>query len=169
MPHKMSKRQKLAPGQESSATVSFKSVRDASFQVTLSQQPLSTSILDLKRAVAEKMSVPDEKLKLLYKRKPCSDLKALKDLIGAGEREVEFSVMVMGGGATSSSTDAAITGGAAEDGGQEVERKTGGARKQLDSDEFWKALKGFLVERIEDEKESEELLEVFRNAWKGQN
>lgn len=35
----------------------------------------------------------------------------------------------------------------------------------LGSQEFWTDLKGFLLQRIRDEGESEKLVDVFRGAW----
>ncbi|KAI9883824.1 MAG: hypothetical protein M1823_004408 [Watsoniomyces obsoletus] len=182
MPHKMNKRQKhaLAPGQESSVTVSFKSIRDASFQMTLSQQPLSTSILDLKKTVAEKMNVPENKLRLLHHKKPCSDLKALKDVVGPKEREVEFSVMVMGGssGITTGAAPATGDAGAGVQGEVDAESKQQQQKESqrrnmlrgLDSDEsdFWKDLETFLLQQFNDGEASQKVLDVFRNAWMAQ-
>ncbi len=169
MSHKMSKRQKLAPGEEPVVTVSFKSIRDPAFHVTLPSQPVSTSIVDLKHALAQKQNLPEEKLRLLYKKKPCPDTKMVKDLIQNGKREVELGVMVMGGATTAGSAPAASSAqGAKEGGGQPAaeEQTTNGV---LQSDDFWKDINEFLKGRLKDESEAEKVSAVFRRAWMEQN
>lgn len=131
---------------------------------------MSTSIHDLKQTVAEQAAIAPEKIKLLYKKKPCADAKTLKELLAEGEVEVEFSVMVMGG---SSSTP--VGGGAAEveeNGAMEEEEAAEGLAAQgpsgealLGTEEFWEDLRGFLMQRLKDQKMSEQLSGVFRRAW----
>lgn len=172
MPSKMSKRQKLAPGEESSVTVSLKFVRDPSFHVTLPLQPVSTSVHDLKREISQKVNLSEDKLRLLYKKKPCPDMKMIKDLAAAGEREVEFSVMVMGGGGGSA---AESTEGVREEGPTETKDVTATGdvvpepetKLVLDSNEFWQDLQGFLSERLKHKGEGEKVAGLFKRAWTG--
>ncbi len=121
----MSKRSKLAPGQERSVSVLVKSLRNPPLEVALSSQPLNTSVLDVKTAVAKQARIPADKIKMLHKKKPVADSKVLKDLVGGDETTVEFSVMIMGGAAAIKAED---TGAAPEPSG----RESGGERGLLD-------------------------------------
>ncbi|KAI9800440.1 MAG: hypothetical protein M1833_003326 [Piccolia ochrophora] len=161
MPHPMNKRQKLVPGQERSINVSLKSSRNPPLDVTLSSQPVSTSVHELKLTVADKVGVTVEKVRLLLKKKPCAESKTIKELVTEGDREVEFSVMVMGGApapapstdAEKDSTDTSVAQGPS---GHEV----------LQSEAFWDDLKGFLMQRLRDEKEGARVFAAFRSAWR---
>src|SRR5579859_3799045 len=100
MPRPLPKKQKLAPGQERSLTVALKSLRNPPLDISLSSQPLSTSILSLKEAITSQTSIPVSKLRILYQKKPVPDSKILKDVVGEDtSNKVEFSVMVIGGAA----------------------------------------------------------------------
>lgn len=159
----MSRRSRLAPGAERSVTVTVRSLRGPSIDVKLPAQPLSTSALDVRTAVAEKAGVGPEKVKLLHKKKPVPDSKVLKDLVGDGDTSIEFSVMVMGGGA------AAAAAAPAAGSGSEAAAPVSGAglagAAVLDTEEFWGDLKGFLQQRLRDEAAAEEALGRFRGAW----
>ncbi|ROW04053.1 hypothetical protein VSDG_00744 [Cytospora chrysosperma] len=164
MPKAMSKAVKLAPGQERSVTVHIKSLRNPPLDIRLSSQPLNTSILDLKSSVSSETSIPTDKIKVLYKKKPVSDSKVLKDLLGDDETSVEFSVMVLGGAA------AVVAAGGAK--AEEKEPAAAAAVAQgvsgeavLATDAFWTDLRGFLSQRIRDEKITEELFAKFLSSW----
>jgi hypothetical protein len=154
----MSKRnaQSSAPGSERSLAVSIKSLRNPPLDIKLTSQPLNTSVLDLKTAVSEQTSIPTSKIKMLFKKKPVLDSKVLKDLVGNGEGSVEFSVMVMGG-ASAAVVKAPETA--------DVAQGTSGS-ETLATPEFWDDLKGFLLQRVRDEKEAAELFDTFQAAWK---
>ncbi|KUI63201.1 hypothetical protein VP1G_10316 [Cytospora mali] len=165
MPKAMSKAVKLAPGQERSVTVHIKSLRNPPLDIRLSSQPLNTSILDLKSSVSSETSIPTDKIKVLHKKKPVSDSKVLKDLLGDDETSVEFSVMVLGGAA-------AAAGGAKTEEKEPAATAAGGAVAQglsgeavLSTDAFWTDLRGFLSQRIRDEKITEELFAKFLSSW----
>lgn len=133
---------------------------------TLSSQPANTSIFDLKTAYASQHSLDAAKLKLLRNKKPVADSKSLHDVLAdGGEAEknatVEFSIMVMPG--------AVLEKKAAVDDKMDVDaapvaQGPSGA-EVLGGEEFWTDLRGFLLQRIRDEGESEKLVGVFRNAW----
>jgi len=131
-----------------------------------SDQSMSTSIHDLKRTLAEQAAIPADKIRLLYRKKPCADAKTLKDLLAEGEVEVEFSVMVMGGSSTPGggaveelvATEEAAEGPAAASGAS--------GEAVVETEEFWEDLRGFLMQRLKDEKMSEELVGVCRRAWR---
>lgn len=160
----MSKAVKLAPGQERSVTVHIKSLRNPPLDIRLSSQPLNTSILDLKSSVSSETSIPTDKIKVLYKKKPVSDSKVLKDLLSDDEMSAEFSVMIIGGAA-------AVVASA----GPKAEEKEPAAaaavaqgvsgEEVLATDGFWTDLRGFLSQRIRDEKITEELFGKFLSSW----
>jgi ubiquitin-like protein 4 len=157
MPRPMSKRQKLAPGQERSLTISLKSLRNPPLDVVLKSQSPLTSILDLKIEVSNQSSIPVDKIRILHKKKPVGDAKVLKDLVGEEETSVEFSVMVMGGAASVKREGNAVAT-------TPVERGPSGTGV-LRTDEFWEDLKGFLAQRIKNQGEGERVYGLFKKAW----
>ncbi|ROW12885.1 hypothetical protein VPNG_04720 [Cytospora leucostoma] len=160
MPRAMSKAVKLAPGQERSVTVHIKSLRNPPLDIRLSSQPLNTSILDLKTAVSSETSIPTDKIKVLHKKKPVSDSKVLKDLLGDAETSAEFSVMVIGGAA------AAVPAGSKAEENEPASVAQGvSGEAVLETDAFWTDLRGFLLQRIRDEKITEELFGKFLSSW----
>ena len=97
---------------------------------------------------------------MLYNKKPVPDSKVLKDLVGDEESRVEFSVMVLGGAAS------------VRRGDEEVIPPVAGGEsglRMLAGEEFWVDLRGFLVQRLRDEGEGENVFGVFREAWDRQN
>ena len=167
----MKKRQKLAPGQEAAVRVCLKSVRNPSFNVVLAQrQSMSTTVLELKRALLEHIDASEDQLRLLYKKKPCADLKTIKDLVPADERDVEFSVMVIGGAGAGAGADgaAAVATTSSESttpDGAGTKPITNDAQDLLHADGFWQDLKSFLDDRLNDQRESDQVLQTFRSAW----
>jgi len=162
MPHPMRKRPKTTPSATGSITVSLKSLRNPPLDLSLPSQSLTASIYDLKTAVAEHLNAPGtEKIRILYNKKPCSDSKTIKDVIGDEAAEVaEFSVMVMGwtGGSPAPTLKA--------EGQAEAPVAQGPSGKEvLGSEEFWSDLKGFLMQRVRDEAEVEKAYEIFKKAW----
>lgn len=111
--------------------------------------PLTTSILDIKRLVADKCNVSIDKIKLLYLKRPVGDTKMIQEVFkGDAKQGMELGVMVVGG-----------------------EKKEGVAQAQgvsggdvLAMEEFWDDLKGFLVQRLRDEGEGERVWRVFRRS-----
>ncbi|KAE8440850.1 hypothetical protein EG329_006393 [Mollisiaceae sp. DMI_Dod_QoI] len=162
LPRPMVKRQKTSslPGAEPSLTVVLKSARNPPLDISLSSQPLSTSILSLKESISSQTTIPISKIKLLYNKKPVADSKVLKDLVGEdeGKGKVEFGIMIIGGAAALKRAD------------EEVEPKVigegviGGGSEVLKTEEFWGDLKGFLVQRLKDEEVGERVYGVFRRA-----
>lgn len=147
-----------APGSERSLTVTLKSLRNPPLDLRITSQPLNTSVLDLKQKVVEETGAPLDKIKLLYKKKPVVDSKVLKELVGEdASTTVEFSVMIMGGAAAAVKKDSTASA--------DVAQGTSGTAT-LETTEFWDDLKGFLLQRIRDEKEASELFETFQLAYK---
>lgn len=158
----MSKAVSLPPGQERSITVRIKSLRNPPLDIRLSSQPLNTSILDVKASVSSETTIPVDKIKVLHKKKPVADSKVLKDLLGEDETSVEFSVMVLGG-AAAAVPPAPKTDDVTADSTSTAQGTSGEAVLQTDA--FWTDLRGFLSQRIRDEKITEELFGKFLSSW----
>ncbi|KAK3946309.1 cell-cycle control medial ring component [Diplogelasinospora grovesii] len=159
-----------APGSERSITASLKPLRGTAFsEVRLTSLPLHTSVLDTKTLLADRLGTTPDKLKLLHNKKPVPDTKTLSDLMGDTEITagtiVEFSVMVIGTLQPKPSTPQDTTQG--EAGEEEDTHVAQGPHGQtvLATEQFWDDLKGFLQQRIRDEKTAEEVTLVFRGAW----
>lgn len=132
-----------------------------------SQPAATTSVLDIKTLVSEATNVPADKLRLLHKKKPVSDTKVLAELTEDDDSGgVEFAVMFMGGAVPSAPKMAPGAEKSESSGVSAAQARSGGAVVQ--SDEFWSDLRGFLVQRIKDEKAAAELFGVFRGAWEAQ-
>lgn len=163
----MSKAVSLAPGQERSIAVHIKSLRNPPLDIRLSSQPLNTSILDVKTSVSSETNIAVDKIKVLHKKKPVADSKVLKDLLGEDETSVEFSVMVLGGAAAAappaSKPEDDPAAAPAADAASTAQGTSGEAVLQTDA--FWTDLRGFLSQRIRDEKITEELFGKFLSSW----
>lgn len=152
----LAKRQKLAPGQERSLTVTLKSLRNPPLDLTLKSQAPNTSILNLKEEITAQTAIPTDKLRILHRKKPVPDSKVLRDLVADDEIKVEFSVMVLGGAAAVKKADEEVI---------PLVMQAGGAVEILGTEEFWGDLKGFLVQRLRDDEEGEKVFGVFKKAW----
>lgn len=81
-----------------------------------------------------------------------------------GQKEVEFGVMIIGGGGPTAGTE----GGTGVGDGTKEEGKSD-KELLLSTEEFWEDLRKFLEQRLNDRSGSEDVWNLFRNAWKGQN
>ncbi|KAF2637884.1 hypothetical protein P280DRAFT_406367 [Massarina eburnea CBS 473.64] len=177
----------------SSLTITLKPMKPTHPTVPLPDiVPTKTSIYDLKTSYSASTSLPASKIKILYKKKPVADSKTVAEVIGADAgSEVEFGVMVMGGavaGGTPVASPPAVAPSEAEKGlagpasGEteveaEAEAEAGAGagagpaaqgpsgKEVVAGDEFWEDLKGFVLQRIRDEKEGERLVGLFKEAW----
>jgi len=92
-------------------------------------------------------------------------------LAGADATEIEFSVMIMGGAATLAAAAEAKAAGQKRPASEAVAETEAPVAQGLsgtpvlETEQFWEDLKGFLQQRIRDEKAAEELLGRFRGAW----
>lgn len=115
------------------------------------------------------------KVRILHARKPVPDSRTVREVLGGeegvaelakaapvGQLEVELGVMIMGYKAEDQAPE-----GMAEPGG--VAAGTGAAEGEEDGEgeAFWSDLKGFLLQRVKDEKRAEEMHQAFRSSWKG--
>jgi len=174
MPHPMRRptTTPTAPGSAPSLNISLNSLRNPPLDLTLSSQAPQTSILELKQAIAEHLGLlGTEKIRLLYSKKPCADSKSVKDVVGDGVaegKEVEFSVMIMGGlpsgsGEEKKEADEGKADAQMEDAPVTVEGSSG--VEVLKSEDFWEDLKGFLMQRVRNQRVAEGSLGLFRDAW----
>ena len=156
----------------------LRSARNPKLDVRLPEQDLGSSILDLKTAVVKQMgedSVQMSSVKILYKKKPCADSKTVKEVLGEEEvdslrgKEVEFGIMVMGYKPKASTEDQGTSSSGDKMEGVEstipvAQGSSGG--EELEKEEFWGDLKGFLSQRLRDEGKAGEAFDVFREAWR---
>ncbi|KAL9126127.1 MAG: hypothetical protein Q9217_004771 [Psora testacea] len=159
-----------------SVTITLRSSRNPPLELKLQDMDVgTTSVLELKERVANQLGMAGiGKIKVLWERKPVSDAKTVKEVVGeqeAGKGDVEFGVMVMGYTAPASVPAVEAPIEAAEDrmdvdGASAAAEGTGGCEK-LGGEEFWEDLKGFLQQRLKDEELAGDTLGVFRNAWVG--
>ena len=166
-----------APGSTPSLTVSLKSLRNPPLDLSFSAQAATTSVLELKQKVAAAIGTPGtEKIRLLYRKKPCADSKSIKDLVGDedGVREIEFSVMVMGGTTAAVEKEEEAAKGEEQVGGEgDVQMEDAPVTQGesgtmvMDRAEFWEDLKEFLEQRVRDPETAEQATRTFQQAWKG--
>ncbi|KAL2865046.1 uncharacterized protein BJX67DRAFT_359749 [Aspergillus lucknowensis] len=177
------------PGSSKSITVTLKSARNPALEVRLPNLALSTTtISDLKNAVRERTlesnsdsKVALDKIKILYKRKPVTGTgKTIGEVLfsdasagEAGEKEVEFGVMVMGGARVVEDQERGQGQGQGqgqsqgEAGGERTANPAIGPSGEvlLETDQFWDDLQGYLGQRLKDEELAKRLRGVFGDAW----
>lgn len=91
---------------------------------------------------------------------------------------VEFGVMIMGGAVAGGATpvqsppasvptesDKGLADAVASGGGGGAAAVGPSGKELVATDEFWKDLHNFILQRIKDEAESERLAQVFKAAW----
>ncbi|KAL3960136.1 hypothetical protein ACCO45_005253 [Purpureocillium lilacinum] len=127
---------------------------EPALDIKLTSQPLATSLLDIKNAVSSQTRIPVDKMKILYNKRPLTDSKILKEVVGESDKAVEFSVMVIGGAAAIPPEQPAATAPAEVTGTAAVE-----------TDAFWADLKGYLMQRLKDQAAAEELSRLFKSSW----
>lgn len=175
-------------------SIQFKTLRPP--HISYSTPPLNvakTTILTCKFLLSQNTTIPIDKLKLLYKGKVLGDVTFLREVFG--DQGVEggagvLNVMLMGGAVPKAGSGAGagvaqlVETGQGEmdvdkegtpvvqaenkeaDPGMEmdVDRKVG----VLGTEEFWEELKAWLGSKLEGgEAAPEEVVHVFREAWKG--
>jgi hypothetical protein len=156
--------------------------------ISLPDITLDMTAYDIKSQYAQKTGLSPDKIKLLLNKKPTGDLKTLKDL--GVESNVDFSVMIMGVAGTTPRAQSPATVvkqpapvAAPPADAMDIDEKTSAPESEraaaevehdpsadsttatLQSDEFWLDLKGFLTQRLRDEKQGEELVGLFRGAY----
>jgi hypothetical protein len=159
-------------GSATSLTITLKNLKSPAHSLSLSDQAPTSSVFDLKKSYADTYSLPLDKIKLLYAKKPASDAKTLSEILGAdavNSGNSEFTVMLLGGAVPKDKAEATAAA-SQEEGAMQVDEKTESAhvgpsgKELLATDEFWDDLKGFLTQRLKDQAEGERLAQVFRKA-----
>lgn len=173
MPHPMRKSDPSTstsnPGSTPSLTITLKSLRNPPLSLSLSSQSPTTSIFELKTAVAKQIGRDVvENIRVLYKKKPCSDSKTVKEVVGEelNGGEVEFSIMVIGGATMGSSQEQESARAGVESGGAHppvAQGPTGDA--VLATDEFWLDLRAYLIQRLRDEEKADDVWRAFKEDW----
>jgi hypothetical protein len=182
------------PSTASTINVKLLSPRNPPFELTLPAQPPNTSLAEIKEQVAHETGLPLAKIKLLHGKKPVGDSKLLRELVavggadGVGAGELELGVMVLGGAAGFSLKKKEVVveeavkeqegegegdkmqgvEGAVADGAASVAQGLSG-EGVLATGEFWEDLRGFLQQRVRDERVAGEALGVFKGAWEGRS
>lgn len=176
MPHPMQKPDPSTsnPGSNPALNITLKSLRNPPLSLSLSSQSSATSIFELKTAVAKHIGVEGgrvDNIRVLYKKKPCSDSKTVKDVVGneVTGGEVEFSVMIIGGAAVEAlqGHENATSGVEGGNGPPPVAQgPTGDA--VLATNEFWLDLRGYLIQRLRDEERADNVWRSFKEVWTNQ-
>ncbi|THX10694.1 hypothetical protein D6D13_05202 [Aureobasidium pullulans] len=183
--HPFPRRQRpAAGGQSQSVNVTLKPLK-GSDQLDLPSQSPNTTVLDLKSQYAEKFSLDKTKIKVLLNKRPCTDLKTLKDILPDPlPAQADFSLMFLAGASTPSTAstpapaspvvkpqdsqklppDSAPLSEHAQAEAEALPHAHDTATQMLQSDEFWADLKDFLVQRLRDEDQGERLIRLFRGA-----
>ncbi|PGH03597.1 hypothetical protein AJ79_07326 [Helicocarpus griseus UAMH5409] len=192
MPKKI--KQTAIPGSSKSITVHLKSARNPVLHVTLDNRAISsTTVKELKEAVQERIqttnesnepvSVPLEKIKILWKKKPVQG-QTMAEVLGndpaalSGGKGVEFGVMILGG---ASLTPEPVLKAAAEEGRADREmpdvsaaaaprqstaqHPSASAQEVLSTGVFWDDLEDFVKSRVGDTAEASRIKSIFRDAW----
>lgn len=152
---------------KTSISLTLKSSRNPVLSLSLPDTDLGTTILDLKERISKELRIEStEKIRILHKKKPCGDVKTLKEVIGEEEigAELEMGVMVMGykEDTTGKAEDVIMKDAEAEG---SVAQGPGG-EEVLGNGEFWADLKGFLMQRLRDENLAGEVFNKFERSWK---
>ncbi|CAI4212499.1 unnamed protein product [Parascedosporium putredinis] len=120
--------------------------------LALPDLPLSTSVLDLKHALEAQAGVPADKARILHRKKPVPDSKILKDLVDAADDDADADTTL----------ELAVMAPAPVPG---PDGTNAGAAAVVASPQFWEDLRGFLIQRVKDEKTGEELATLFKKSW----
>ena len=154
-------------------TITLKSLRNPPLSLLLDSQSPATSVFELKCAVSKHLGMEGEateNIRLLYKKKPCSDSKTVKEIVGDEDMggKVEFGVMIIGGagatGANAESTNQELPAGLGNGRGLPAAQGPSG-KEVLETEEFWKDLRGFLVQRVREEGTADEVWRAARESW----
>lgn len=151
-----------APGTDSSIDIHIKSSRGPAVDIRLSAQPLSTSVIELKQKVAKQAGLEaTDKIRILYQKKPCSDSKSIKDVLGDdATASAEFTVMFMG--VTPSNLNQTATS-ASEETNKSPQKSE---EALLEKDEFWTDLEEYLRQKLGNVPTAQKAAKLFRETWK---
>ena len=149
---------------QSTLNITLKSSKNPVMSLSLPSTDVGTSVLVLKEKVAKELKIEGtDRIRVLYKRKPAGDVKTIKEVVGEDDvgQEVDFGVMVMGYKEDTSKKDEDTPM-------KDVEEPVaqGASREDvLNGEDFWNDLRGFLVQRLQDEGKAGEVFHKFRESW----
>lgn len=105
-----------------------------------------------------------EKIRVLYKKKPCADSKTIGEVLGEDMKgDVEFAVMVIGWSAPEGTEAAPVGADTVVNEAPVAQGMSGEA--VVNTDEFWDDLKAWLLQRVRDEGVAAEALGCFKHGW----
>jgi len=188
MPKPYSKRAQsstsVKPTSTSSATltITLKPLRASATgpnTVVVKDQTPESSIYDVKAACAAQAGYATEKVKILWERKPVSDSKTVKEVVGEDATpgaEVEMGVMFMG------QPTQAPSGGSAEPSAAPTAEEQGPDRRAsvyedassaqaghgeavLETKEFWDELQSFVSQKLHNDSLTTNVMQGFRQSW----
>lgn len=153
---------------QTTLNITLKSSKNPVMSLSLPSTDVGTSVLALKEKVAKELKIEGtDRIRVLYKRKPAGDVKTIKEVVGEDDvgQEVDFGVMVMGykEDATKKDEDTPM-----KDVEEPVVQGASG-EEVLTGENFWNDLRGFLVQRLQDEGKAGEVLHTFRESWERSN
>lgn len=182
------KKRKRATASTDKVHITLTSPRNPPLSINV-DQPASISVLELKNIVSEDASIPVAKIKVLYGKKPVHDAKTLFELLGDEQPEsVELGLMIMGGAASVVPREPKSVAEpkpniderpeTQEEREREIEMKDVEedlpsaavgmhGKDALNAPEFWDDLKGFLTQRLKDEKLGHEVADRFKQSLVG--
>ena len=149
---------------QTTLNITLKSSKNPVMSLSLPSTDVGTSVLALKEKIAKELKIEGtDRIRVLYKRKPAGDVKTIKEVVGEDDvgQEVDFGVMVMGykEDATKKDEDTPMK----DVGEPDVQGASG--EEVLTGEDFWNDLKGFLVQRLQDERKAGEVFHKFRESW----
>jgi len=172
------------PSSSSSATltITLKPLRASATgpnAVVVKDQTPESSIYDVKAACAAQAGYAAEKVKILWERKPVSDSKTVKEVVGEAATpgaEVEMGVMFMGQptqAPSGGSDDGSAVRVAEEQGTDRRESvyedassaQAGHGEAVLGSKEFWDELQGFVSQKLHNESLTTKVMQGFRQSY----
>ena len=144
--------------------ITLRSAKNPPLELQLKDVDASTvTVLELKEKIVSELKGGAElgKVKVLWEKKPVSDAKTVKEVIGAeAKAEVELGVLIMGYKAPNAGVAAASAGQKGT-----AEAASGKEAGEALDEGFWGDLKGFLQQRLKDQGKADEVVGVFKGAW----
>lgn len=139
--------------------------------------PAKTSVYDVKVKLGAHTGYAPDKLKLLWERKPVNDSKTISEATGVHDGKVDIGVMYVG---APTATPVPQTGGPPSEDAQMASEAVAAKTEadapapaqpspgvaELETDEFWSDLQGYLTQRLRDDAVAGEAAANWRKAWK---
>lgn len=130
-----------------------------------------TSIYDLKTHLGARSGYAPDKLKILWQRKPVTDSKTLKEVVGQDVGDVDMAVMYSG----PPTEHIAVAQSADKEAADAIHRmdvdetpitQSESGEAVLNTDRFWTDLQDFVVDRVKNESVGKDAVALWKQAWK---